>query len=414
MGPPDKLVPVQCPISASVLFNADSRVTEAFDSLNDARRSGSLGALKKLRADLESWVCGPAEKTLEGQLRLECARNAALGDCLTLIGRWTGDLECMKRGLLLIHEFVQGESSSKLNDGGATHLRAQAYLGNAISRLGYITHDPTTLQRATDYLDHAEKRESWRTFLPLLAFIQQNQGDTLVGRLHWDKKATIDGAAIEALEAAVVIFAGEWKSLKIFPPTDERLLLFDDEWVGSMSSLAVANTRTAWALIEDKFKVDDCYLTDLTSTKEAAKQRKKDGALKLRKKKAEELLEESEKQMDFVWKAYLRRMESQNKPCFRWVRTLSNLAFASSYAYEMGKKHFQGRWGACASLSETAFRIVLNIQENEFPRVFKTGSNDPWHEYHSQGDKHYDPADHSYRYIVNEKGLFDLCQAGKK
>ncbi len=382
------IAPLQCPLSSQVLSKSEPWVRQVFGRINDARLGGSQGGLDLLQERLAEDIAQlpedpPEPEELTDRLILE----AALGDCLSIVGRWDGCEPKLIQGVELIERFVHGIQHCDLGDQGATRVRAHAYLGNALTRLGYVSHDPRTLRDAVRELENRTLSRRALGFPPLSGSIHRDLGDAYIGQLHWNPEVPIDGAAIKTLRAASRIFAEVYADIAATGPKGEADRMFD-EWAASQSSLAVALSKTALELQNgagyNPLFLEDCSLDEVS----------------------ERLVSEAHEIAWGVWRVYLGLLSGPGKPRFRWARTISNVAFASLYVYQLTPQ-----LDAIGMLSEAAFLSVLDGKQKRHDRLFDVKVEGEWFGDVVHSDVCYNEDDHPHRFSVNCGGLVELGEA---
>jgi len=207
-------------------------------------------------------------------------------------------------------------------------------------------------------------------------------GDALIGELHWKREVAMDGKSITVLRMAVQLFRDHFRK------TPRESL--HDEVNASLSSLATACAMTARRL----------HLGESTYIDAAFGGRSKDDAI-------QGLVKSSLKRSRIVWDAYLARIQSDYKPCFRWVRSVSNIAFAALYCHLIDQENAEA-----GSLAETAFLSVTKLCGIErycgYQRIFPALDSD---HLALDGGVQYSEKDHRYRWLVNVDGLNTLMKA---
>lgn len=275
-----------------------------------------------------------------------------------------------------MRRFAQAVGDLELDDFGATSARAHGYFANALTRLAYVTHEPETLAQAVEEieqhgLDKAEFPELW-------AANQRDLGDAYIGQAHWAKESTrIDGSALRALDQASRVFAENSKLVG-----DE---LFD-EWAAAQSSLSVALAKAALEI-----KTGGCEVAPGFCSKTG------------RGKKVKELAARGKAISWRIWHVYLwflHLLEDGESPSFRWARTVSNLAHASLYIYEVNRDDVMS-----AALSEAAFASILGEPKQVGHGL---GVAEMWYGEAVEQCVRYDLDNHRNRFMVNQEGLKDL------
>ncbi len=378
-GEREKRVPLGCPLSRRMLQELPGRIEKDFDAINKARSTGDAHSLVAVRKRLEGKVRGiekdPGNKGNDEILGV----RAALGYCLSVMGRWSGNIADMEAGVGHLGFVTEALASSKSESNHESEVRASACLGNALTRLAYSTHDRGTLKKA---IKHLKGSALWRKELKieeLTASVERDLGDTYIGQHHWDKGATIKGESIRVLEHAAIKFA------KLYGRGEAAIL---DEWAASMSSLAVAKACIASELQDENPRVSKGFISE--------------DSPKARAKKCDQLKVECEKLLWELWRVFLGRLESPLAMSHRWARTVSNIAFAAQYLFEHDRSN-----GQLAVLAEVSFRAVTTTDPTE-KRLFHSPDGWIWADPALERCPKYSSEHHRYRYLVNIEGLARL------
>ena len=164
--------------------------------VNEYRNSGSpdvLGGVEKQIA---------AEWSREDLPELErLVLEAALGDCLSIRGRWNGNEVLLTVGVVMVWKLYEHICTNEDQFPETAFDRVSVWLGNAMTRLGYLTQDSQPILDARVFSWNVRSLEGLE-----LASALRDAGDMHVGVLFWSPRVRLTGEATDALNAAEEIY----------------------------------------------------------------------------------------------------------------------------------------------------------------------------------------------------------------
>lgn len=132
--------------------------------------------------------------------------GAALGECQSILGRWSGHEKKMRSGIEHVqrqYDFVQDEDGFSNWDRG----QSAAWLGNTYIRLGYITRSVADFDKGIDRLEEADRYAGLEEVRPgIRGVIGRDLGDGYLGRMLANERGKFDGKSIRVLLRSIKDF----------------------------------------------------------------------------------------------------------------------------------------------------------------------------------------------------------------
>lgn len=311
----------------TLLLSKNHTLSDAKEALHEYVTAYCSGDIQGVRATLDTIGKHPNKDQRDFRL-LE-------GNARSVIGRWEGDKKEAERGLKILLELHE----SNPND---THIRSR--LGNAYTRLGYLTQGKVKRNNEEPFLTEGirHNRECRTALLPdrdsadydsavadltvtekrVIASILRDLADGFFGRIRWHAETEHDGQCIDALLEAENLLVGEEDALH--------------DLLATRASLALACALQAGCM-----------------------RRKTSNTHRSYKFSREQLIKWAERRIRSTWNAV------EGKQDFSWARTTSNLGFAASQLFRTLKPETRSdqpsmryEW---TTLAETAFNAALDI-----------------------------------------------------
>lgn len=361
----------------------ESSLSNWLGEISDAYKSGAVAEIiaaealfaeRQQKVDLESEI---------GAMQFAIL-DACIGECESLRGRLVGDLVLLKRGINRVEGFVTFIQRHQFGDEALRDramCRAKWLLGSLLSRKGYITMDPSDLDRASMTLFEANLlRHSYMgnvrpsldeidgDVIPLRARIHRDLADAYVGQLIWDEEVSLDGSAITLASEAVEDFRGICiRGDDSSSGSKGSLDLFEDDRVTEMFA-SRATLAIALAVTVDRITAE---------RREKARLGAESSGHSLgffsRKVDVEALHARGVKLVKESYKKILEGLESMDldEVPHRWARSLSTFGFAAEtlwrYQPENDDLFDIARWffeGALVRYrrSEHPFRRAVNLE----------------------------------------------------